>query len=71
MTSKPAQVKNRQDVENYALINDLLMKKDRIGQLEKENMQLAGEYLKAREKGKEGRPLAVLEQMVKDKNEVI
>ena len=71
MLEQPSNV-GTDSLENRALINELLLKKQRIGDLEKENRNLAGEYVKIRntDEFNSGRPGVVLEQMVKQKNGV-
>ena len=56
--------------DNNMLIHELIKKKTQIGDLEKKNNHLAEEYVKAKGKFHESRPARVLEEMVKNKNEV-
>ena len=56
--------------QNQLLLDELLKKKAQVGDLQKENLHLANEYLKVKDNKSQSTPIKVLEEMVKDKNQV-
>lgn len=64
----PQEVDNQ--LQTQTLMGELMKKKSRVVDLEKENRQLAEEYLKAKAGSDSAKPARVLEEMVKDKNQV-
>lgn len=65
-TPKPVQ----NQVDTNILLHELIQKKTQIDHLQKENNHLAENYVKIKGNFNDSRPARVLEQMVKDKNEV-
>lgn len=65
------QNQNYKDAENKALLNELLLKKDRVDELQNENRNLAEKYLSEKEnKHYKKNSYFLLEEMIKDKNQV-
>ena len=64
------QIPPQNQIETNILLQELIQKKTQIGDLQKENQELADNYVKVKGNLSESRPARVLEQMVRDKNEV-
>jgi hypothetical protein len=61
---------NQHEFDNQALVQELIKKKGKVDQLEKENRDLAQEFLKSKNEPKDSKPVVVLQEMVKEKNQV-
>ena len=68
------QMQNNQNIapqfDNQNLVQELIKKKGRVSELEKENRNLAQEFIKSKNESKDSAPVVVLQEMVKDKNQV-
>ena len=62
---------SNQNKENLVLLQELLMKRQQVGTLENENKNLVHQFLKSKQERTGTLPVKVLEQLLKDKNEVI
>jgi hypothetical protein len=67
--NRPMQNQNHDD-NHQVLIQELRKKKGIVNQLEKENQNLAQEFIKAKQEKKDSKPTIVLQEMVKEKNQV-